>query len=75
MACCACRGHACAERLFRYFILTACSAQEEAVEYVAATVRKLTQEAAAEGIRRLFLISVCPHPLFTRSACCWQVRV
>lgn len=33
-------------------------AQEEAVEYVAATVRKLTQEAAMEGVRRLFLISV-----------------
>ena len=28
------------------------------MEYVAATVRKLAQEAAAEGVRRLFLISV-----------------
>ena len=45
------------------------------MEYVAATVRRLAQEAAAEGVRRLFLISVGANqttkpelPLFF----CWQ---
>lgn len=51
------------QRLLGHVPITACDAQEEAVEYVAATVHKLTQEAAAEGIRRLFLISVSASPL------------
>ncbi len=36
----------------------AARAQEAAVEYVAATLHRLMKEAEAEGIRRLFLISV-----------------
>jgi hypothetical protein len=32
--------------------------QEDAVEYIAATLHRLMKEAEAEGIRRLFLISV-----------------
>lgn len=63
MACWA-YGLACLQlqRVLFVIAIDASAAQEEAVEYVAATVRKLTQEAAAEGVRRLFLISVSANP-------------
>ena len=55
-------GACSAQRLLSAIATSAWHAQEEVVEYVAATVRKLAQEAAAEGVRRLFLISVSAQP-------------
>jgi len=42
------------------------------VEYVAATLHRLMKEAEAEGIRRLFLISVrARRPLRAATQLCW----